>query len=572
MTRCLCTLLLLMLTWHAGMACAEPLPLTAIPEGSLGRHATLLIEDGAPLTLAAAVEMQRAGRFRRSENPVLSFGMGARPLWVHLDLNNPGAERLPLRLLLGTAWLDRLDVFLVQDGRTLAVWHTGDTIAHPPELTPALGYTFATVFPPGRSALFVRVETIDPMVLPIALRSEPAYAAAAQRMRYSYGFVYGYLLALFAFYALLFVGLRETSHFYYALYLAVMVLLNIAYTGHGYVWLWPGEPGLQRYLILLLMVLFCCIGLTFASRFLTLAQHAPRALSVARWFAGGSVLAIALCVAADSQLGAVLVAFHVTALFTVLMVVLGLLAVSHGHTAGRYYLAAVVCGMVGALTTTLAVWGWLPFGAVTFRAAEAGIMAEATLLALALAHQLRHQQQETARARMQARIDPLTGLQNRRGFYEQAAPVWGTAQRRERPLALIQIDIDHFKRLNDEHGHDAGDRALVDISRLLAASCRAGDILARWGGEEFILLLPESSLHEAQRYAERLRQLIEVMRHAADGLPVTASFGVVERTAQTSLDELIKDADVALYAAKQAGRNRVSPAMTQEVAPGPAAA
>lgn len=552
-------LLAVLLALAAGLLHAEPLLLTALPAGSLGAQASLLVEDGPPLSLAEAQARQREGLFRPDKKPVLNAGIGSRPVWVHLELSNPTAQALPFRLVAGTTWLDRLDVYIVHNGQVSASWQTGDDRPEAVGLTPAMGFALSAIFLPGRSDLYLRADAIDPLVLPIELIPEEQAASRERLVHYSYGFFYGFLFALLAYNAMLFAGLGERSYLYYSVYLASLILLSLAYTGHGYAWLWPGQPLVQRYVILALMVLFSSCGLLFASRFLALAEHAPRVRRMVRLYilSGGGLLV--LCIVLGSQLGAALVAFSYTTLFTLAMVLLGIITVRNGRIAGRYFLAAALCGMLGAASTTLAVWGWLPFTRLTYHALEFGITLEATLFALALAYQMRHHQQASLHAENLARLDPLTGLHNRRSFFELAGPLWSTSERKGRPLSLILLDIDHFKQVNDQHGHDAGDRALIETARLLAQACRAGDILARWGGEEFMLLLPETDLAQACALAERMRQSIEARRlHITrDTIALTASFGVAERGDQARLEDLISDADLQLYEAKQKGRNRV---------------
>src|SRR6185437_11590894 len=133
---------------------------------------------------------------------------------------------------------------------------------------------------------------------------------------------------------------------------------------------------------------------------------------------------------------------------------------------------ASLISMAGALVTTLAVSGKLPFSALTFRAVEVGVMVEASIWALALGLRLRRQQEDRAHALELARHDPLTGLYNRRGFLEQALPVYSTSARNARPVAVMMLDIDHFKLVNDQHGHDAGDRTLVAVADQLRSACR----------------------------------------------------------------------------------------------------
>ena len=125
---------------------------------------------------------------------------------------------------------------------------------------------------------------------------------------------------------------------------------------------------------------------------------------------------------------------------------------------------------------------------------------------------------------------------------------------------LLMVDIDHFKVLNDQHGHEAGDQALIAIAQRLASVAREDDVLARWGGEEFMLLLPGTGATAASRIAERLRLVLANMPvDIGDGkaVPLTASIGIAFAASSDSLDALVRQADAALDAAKDGGRNRV---------------
>ena len=549
-----------LLTMAAGTVQAAAVRLTAVPAGSLGAQASFWVEEGAALSLAQAQALQRAGRFQASPQAVPSFGIGARPVWVHLELFNPTDQALAMHLLAGVTWIDQIDVFVVQAERIASQRRAGDERPAGNGLAPAIGHVLPLAFAPGRSDLFLRVASVDPMVLPIELMSPERFGERQRLMSYGYGFLYGFLAALCAYNLLLFAGLGERRYLYYSLFLISLIAMNLAYTGHGLAWLWPGEMLFQRYVILVLMMLFGASGLLFASRFLALAEHAPRALQVVRWFCGLGAGAMALCLLAGSHQGAAIVAFSFVSLFTLGMLWLGALAVRNGREVGRYFLAAALCGALGTATTTLAVLGWLPFTAGTYHAVEVGIIVEATLLALALAYQMRYHQRISRHAERLARLDPLTELHNRRAFLELAGMTWSSAERGGRPLSLIMMDIDHFKQINDQHGHEAGDQALVEIARLLERQKRTGDILARWGGEEFILLLPETDLEHAAAFAERIRLALSAsrLRLAHGSVALATSFGVAERKSHSRLEDLISAADMELYAAKREGRNRVS--------------
>ncbi|MBN1530197.1 MAG: GGDEF domain-containing protein [Thermoleophilaceae bacterium] len=153
----------------------------------------------------------------------------------------------------------------------------------------------------------------------------------------------------------------------------------------------------------------------------------------------------------------------------------------------------------------------------------------------------------------EARVDQLTGTLNRRGFHERMGVELDRAQRDGTPLGVASFDIDHFKRVNDEFGHEVGDRVLAHLGDVLRSETRATDVVARTGGEEFVVLLPGRSGDETSVFVERIRA-----RFAnATGLPpVTVSAGVSSAVAPEDGGLLLAESDAALYAAKRAGRDR----------------
>jgi diguanylate cyclase (GGDEF)-like protein len=163
-----------------------------------------------------------------------------------------------------------------------------------------------------------------------------------------------------------------------------------------------------------------------------------------------------------------------------------------------------------------------------------------------------------AELRVQARTDALTGLANRRSYMEQLRREVALAKRRERPLSVAMIDIDHFKAVNDEFGHPAGDHTLAELAARLVAVARASDLLARVGGEEFAWLMPDTGLAEAWQAAERARRAISARPMPGGVGTVTISLGVADRSGADGAEELYANADAALYAAKSAGRDLVA--------------
>jgi len=168
-----------------------------------------------------------------------------------------------------------------------------------------------------------------------------------------------------------------------------------------------------------------------------------------------------------------------------------------------------------------------------------------------------------------AYYDPLTGLPNRRFFFEHASLIFEEVKRHEKPLSLLAMDIDHFKKINDTYGHDVGDVVLKTFAGLLRGMVRQSDICARLGGEEFVVLLPNTDLEGAKVLAERIRTAVakNPVEHDSTVIVFTVSIGVSQyRKGMQNIYELIKEADIALYRAKEGGRNRVEVFIPDETA------
>jgi len=225
-------------------------------------------------------------------------------------------------------------------------------------------------------------------------------------------------------------------------------------------------------------------------------------------------------------------------------------------------------GVTLPLTQEVGIRAYLPAqiashrkNAAYLRVVEAGLLALVALmlLTLVLTRPLLRAFRWTEEQASEARIDSLTGLANRRAVEEILAAEIARAARFRHDLAVVLLDLDRFKEINDSFGHAAGDAMLREVSRLLLSLARQGDTVGRWGGEEFVVVLPETDLAGAQRFAERLRRTIE--SHAVGEMKTSTSCGVATMLTQDSVEELLGAADKALYQAKSNGRNRTESAI-----------
>lgn len=218
------------------------------------------------------------------------------------------------------------------------------------------------------------------------------------------------------------------------------------------------------------------------------------------------------------------------------------------HRRPAYAVATPCATRSGARENVTAVVASLPQAAIR----EAGMY---ELVAANL--QIAELEKALAQAREVAFIDPLTGALNRRGFEQACQRELALARRCGTGFALVLLDIDDFKRLNDRYGHQAGDVALAHLVGILRNSMRPSDVLCRFGGEEFILMLPATTLEEACKAVARVLREFSAQAIPGTDCVMTFSAGVVVHGIAESLDQAIRRADAASYAAKRSGKNRV---------------
>jgi diguanylate cyclase (GGDEF)-like protein len=220
---------------------------------------------------------------------------------------------------------------------------------------------------------------------------------------------------------------------------------------------------------------------------------------------------------------------------------------------------AVVLVELLTLVVTLVAFGSLRPDILAIGAAVGGVTAGLiSFIVVRLIARIRELQGQLEHS---ARTDELTGLPNRRVLFEVLARYIERAERRDAKLTVVFVDLDRFKRINDQHGHQVGDAVLREAAAVLRAGLRTYDIVSRYGGEEFVMVLPETVAWDGHAVAERIRETVAAKVFTGD-VHVTISLGVADLAKGMNADRLLKAADTAVYRAKRAGRNRseVSPA------------
>jgi len=517
-------------------------------------------EDALSVDEVQSLIRENPAALKRPETSVLINGIDSGAIWLVADILNSTDDPILRRVSVRTGWLDRVDFFFLSENSLKQQSVGGDRIALDErslaKRLPSADYPF----PPGETRLLLRIETADPMLVPFYFSSIATSHGREKSETAFYSFVYGVMFALSAYNLMLFAGLRQRRYLFYSLYTGSFVAMTASYSGIGMALLWPGAVIWQQWAPPLLMLCFASSGLAFAANFLDTKRHQPRLHRTVQIICVVYFTLFGVCFTLGEQGHALRLAFLLAPVFSVLMLYMGVSSWLRGNHSARYFMLGTLASVFGASITALTVTGVIPFTQPGYYAVDIGMVLDAILLALALADLVRKNQEARVVAERTARIDPLTDLNNRRGFLPVAESLWSLVKRKNRNSCVAMIDIDHFKDINDQYGHAAGDRILKEIADELDASRRHGDLLARWGGEEFILLLPETDLAEAHTVAERFRRNVEqlVVSESGEAIRCTVSIGVASRHSESvSLKDAIVMADLALYEAKIEGRNRV---------------
>lgn len=536
-------------------------PLHAAERALLSQAEWTLVEDSATPWSGSELDFQRV------EQHALNLGPTTGNIWLRLTLSQDDLSAHGRWLSLRWPYFRDIRVYLVDQragGSAQAVVEVHEPTAlggqielpnHPGWLLPAFK---------GERQVLIHARADGPAALALSLGTL-ADERVRTLMRYTlFGIYFGAMLGMALYSLFLMVAVRERTYLGYAAFLVSLVI----YVGVRHNVLTPFLPSFFQALppagrSQLAVALVALMGIWFVRRFLRSASDdrlLDRVLLAVAWVALASV-PISLWLAGLSSF--LLVAAY--SLAGVVAVIWGAVrAMRRGFRPASFLLLAWSVFAMAVLLYLGLLLGILPYADWVMLVLPMGSLALALLLAFALGNRIRHKQAEEAalarerdRYRFLSERDGLTGLFNRRALDCRLEVMVAAARRNEEPLALIVLDTDWFKDYNDRYGHLAGDDALRCLARVMKDNVRQEDECFRYGGEEFVILLPGHGVREATVVAERIR---EAYRHssASDlGPGGTVSIGVTQFRQDDTANTLLARGDAALYHAKGGGRNRV---------------
>lgn len=417
-----------------------------------------------------------------------------------------------------------------------------------PELTSGESRTF-----------YLRTQTDFAHIVPLKILERDNFYNQLSRDYYAHGIYYGILLIM-AFYNLFLLYFSRNIRFlFYILYIVCIGFFHLALNGLSFQFLWPQSPEWANRSGLFFSFGGVFFLLLFARRVLELKNKVPFLDKV---FLGIAIFSFLMLPGtfAFSYTPAMQISIGTVLIGVVILLVSVVKSWQANNPSVVYFFLAWLFLVGGILLLISRSFGILPHSFITFSGVQLGSTLEIIFLSLALVAHTSALNEEKEKALEMARRDDLTGLFNRRALFAIGQKQLEIAGLQSSPLSVVMVDIDDFKQINDRHGHEVGDNILKVFAERLKHRVRLSDCVARYGGDEFCILLYLTNSLGAQERMEEIKEELEaetLYRELDNDFNITASFGIASFQGESEFKEMIARADRALYQAKNEGGNRV---------------
>ena len=487
-----------------------------------------------------------------------------RDYWLKLIPHEPaGIEGTPVLIMNATrglqgqlfAYREDKVVPLILAAELPAFLGARDMVFILPEGVPATQPLYAHIVSGSDAAQYVSVSQG-------ALQSTLALGAERARM---IALTFGALMAVSLAGLLIWFVLKDPLFILYATMFFLQALYVAYLSGQGFEWPWLSfAVPLESFAWNVPVGLSGAVACLFTREIADLKHSSPRVYAIFGWFAVAFVIITAANVAKFVGLLGVVniignVMFVIAAVFTIIVCVL---AWRRGNRAAGWFLIAWILleGFTIAAALRFLITASVDSDLLDYYGLPLSMVAGSILIALGVADRLRAQRAALSEAERRAQTDPLTGVLNRRSLIERLDAACTRAKARGLPIALLFIDLDHFKQINDTFGHPAGDACLRAIIEPIHAELRQSDVIGRYGGEEFVVILSSADAAVAAPIAQRIVERVAELRVSGFGAPIniTCSIGIAASDTLGIWGEpLLAQADAAVYVAKRSGRNQI---------------
>ena len=566
------------------------------------------MEDAAgTLTLEEVRALSQAGHFKAFEQETLQMGYSDSAFWIKLNLLNQLPSRIGQnkedRFYLSVLYplLDDVRFYHLRAQHLVASYNAGDHFPFQQRLLKLNSFSYPFVMKPGeRSSIFIRVQSKSSISIPLYLETEQAFLEHEHQRNSFNGIYFGISIGLCIYNIFLWLGIRKQVYGLYVLVIVNLMLFNATMQGYSFRF-WPESVAFQQFSIYLFSTTSAIAICLFGQAFLRMRDYQPRFHQFIKLIVYVYLLLIPVILMASTKTAA-----HINVIVTVsgvfIIFIAAFRSLLQGYKPARYYLIGQGAVLFSVFFTVLTSQGIIPLYYLAPEVMKWTSAFELIFFSIGVADLVNNErklreiaQQESAQAQQELldsqiqlteklddlvrkrtdeleiannrlrdlnTMDELTGLRNRRYLNEVLPREYCRAYRDKNPISLLIFDIDYFKKINDTFGHQFGDLCLIEAGRIIRDNLnRAADIALRYGGEEFIAILPQTDNKGAVSVAENIRltlanQIISDEKHSAS---MTISIGVATEIPdkQDNFEQLIKVADQRLYRAKDNGRNQV---------------
>ena len=571
--------------WALGWLVAVPLlglaaPLVVhedTPQLDLWPSVSILPDPGRQLDIAQI--LQQAAQFEPPRGAHSTLGLRPEPVWLRVPFSVDASAGLQRVLDIDYPVLNRIDAYLVRGGQIEQQALMGNLQMDPEHPRASRSHSMIVQLQPGQSyTLLLRIETTGAMVVPITLSTPAAFLVQALREQMLQGLMIGLSLCLLAYSLTHWLGLRDLVFMKYALIVGGGLLFSLLQFGIGAQYLWPGNHWMELHLAPLAALMSSCGFFLFFEHVL-LGPDSHRFFS--RVMKGGAVLTVvvALVFAADGlTTRAVSAIIGVLGLTPTLLALPGAIRrVRQGDSMGIYILLGALLYFSAAATMTGVIFGRIPMNGWTQHSVQLATLLDTMLLmrllslrSTAVQHAAKRANQERDAMHSLAHTDPLTGLPNRRGLSAALTAALPHCTI-DNLVAIFVLDLDGFKPVNDRHGHDVGDELLIAVADRLQQLMRHNDVVARMGGDEFVvmaggLLRDEQAQELGQELLDAFREPFQLRKQRCL-VGMTIGYALAPHDGSDALT-LIKRADAAMYQGKQEGKHCLRRTDAEPTAPG----
>lgn len=520
------------------------------PEGRFGIQAVLM----------------QLSQFNKPQTPYANLGLRRDVMWLRVPLEVPLGQQGPWVLRVDYPPLDQIGVYLVSDGVLVDYQVVGDHVPMAERPLPLRPFAVPLNLAPGQHEVILRVRTDSSMLVPVHFLRPDVLNAQENAFQMLQGLLTGGGLCLAVYSLLQWVSLRDRMFFYYAMCITGSTAFFFSWYGLAAQYLWPHNPYLIENGPPLAALMVVMSSMLFISRAMGVARWSLALSNFMRLLALGCVALIFSSLAGLLDFRGLVTLANVTVILMLVVIVpVAWVQARQGDKASLYLLIGWSVYAVGVGMSTAMLRGLVDMSPWSHYAYQAAALFEMLMWLGVLSVRLDEMRQQAERAGRErealqslAHTDALTGLPNRRCLLmELDAALARLAQ--SSSLAVYLLDLDGFKGVNDQLGHDAGDELLIAVGQRLQNAVRANDTLARFGGDEFVLLAPDVNSEAAQVLGEKILAQFKdpfEIRGVTCAIGLTVGYALSPRDGHTSAN-LLRCADQAMYNGKQAGKRCV---------------